>query len=64
MPAPPSIIERAFELAKSGEYATVSEIKKQLDAEHYSSTTSYLQGSSLTGQLRRLIFAAKVKTVD
>lgn len=64
MPAPPSIIERAFQLAKSGEYDTVSDIRKQLVAENYSSTTSYLQGSSLTGQLRRLIFAAKVKAVD
>lgn len=46
-------LERAFELAKSGKYANVSDIKTALLAEHYS--TEKVIGASLSKQLRDLI---------
>ena len=46
-------LERAFELAKSGKYANVSDIKSALRAERYSIDT--VTGASLSKQLRSLI---------
>ena len=51
-----SPLERAFELAKSGKYATVDEIKIQLGKEGYSN--SQVTGRQLTQQLRALIATA------
>lgn len=52
------IIERAYELARSGEYATVSEIKQQLDAEGYANIQGHLYGSTIVSALRRLCEAS------
>jgi len=52
----PTCLERAFELAKSGDCAGVQEIRKQLRAEGYAEAQLY--GSSLTRQLRDLCLAA------
>lgn len=60
----PSIIERAFQLAKSGRYATVGDIRKQLDREHYASTASYVRGGALVSQLRSLIAAARAAPLE
>jgi LmbE family N-acetylglucosaminyl deacetylase len=49
-------LERAFELARSGEYAGVSEVRRQLKAEGYSD--QQLEGRSLSRQLRELCEAA------
>lgn len=46
-------IERAFHLARTGRFATVSEIKSALSAEGYSTTT--IVGRVLNAQLRKLI---------
>ena len=46
-------LERAFELAKSGKYANVSDIKSALRAERYCIDT--VTGASLSKQLRSLI---------
>lgn len=46
-------LERAFELARSGKYANVSDIKNALLAERYSTET--VTGASLSKQLRDLI---------
>jgi hypothetical protein len=51
-----SPLERAFQLAKSGKYATVDEIKTQLGKEGYAS--SQVTGRQLTQQLRALIATA------
>jgi hypothetical protein len=53
-------LERAFELAGSGRCDTVSDIRKALSAEGYS--TDQLTGSTLFRQLRTLIADAKAKT--
>lgn len=48
----PTALERAFELAKSGDYATVSDLTKQLKSEGFA--TSQITGPSLSKQLREL----------
>jgi hypothetical protein len=53
----PTSLERAFELAKSGQCATVEQIKKKLKAEGLSD--SQLVGKTLIKQLRLLIEAGK-----
>jgi hypothetical protein len=50
-------LERAFQLAKSGACASVSEIKKQLRTEGYS--TAQVTGRVLSRQLDALIKAAR-----
>lgn len=55
----PTALERAFELARSGDYAGVSEIGKQLKVEGYG--LGQLEGDSLRKQLRRLCEAAQRK---
>jgi hypothetical protein len=51
-------LERAFDLARSGDYAGVSQIRAQLKAEGY--PTTQLEGPTLLAQLRRLCAAARV----
>jgi hypothetical protein len=50
-------IERAFELASSGNYVSVSEIRKQLDSEGF--YTSQITGGVLLRQLRNLMQQAQ-----
>ena len=50
-------LERAFQLAKSGDYTSVSDIKKRLGAEGYS--VAQITGRVLSKQLDALIKAAR-----
>ena len=50
----PTTIERAFDLARSGRFTTVTSIRKQLRLEGYQEK-SQLQGPLLYKQLRSLI---------
>lgn len=50
-------LERAFILARSGEYVGVAEIKSQLKAEGYA--VQQLEGPSLMRQLRELCIASR-----
>jgi hypothetical protein len=50
-----SALERAFQLARSGEAATITGIKKMLKREGYESAAVVNGGRVLTGQLRKLI---------
>jgi hypothetical protein len=50
-------LERAFQLAKSGNVATVDALKNQLKTEGYSVAT--VTGKALTRQLRALIHASQ-----
>ena len=54
---PPTPLERAFALARTGEYASVAEIRIQLHAEGYE--TNQLMGPTLFKQLRSLCDAAR-----
>jgi hypothetical protein len=52
-----TVIERAFQLAKSGDYPTVAAIKKRLMTEGYS--IGQITGRTLSKQLTALIQAAQ-----
>jgi hypothetical protein len=52
-----SVIERAFQLARTGGYASIDDLKKKLRAEGYSVAT--ITGPTLLRQLRELIKAAR-----
>lgn len=54
------IIERAFELARSGDCASVAAIRAQLKKEHFAAIEDHLEGASIRGQLRSLIQKAGV----
>lgn len=58
MSVAPTILERAFELAQSGEVANVHAIRKQLKAERFDSVDAHLTSQALTRQLVGLIRAA------
>ena len=49
-------VERAFQLAKTGRYSTVEEIKRDLKKEGYLS--HYIEGRTLSRQLRDIIRAS------
>jgi hypothetical protein len=53
----PTALERAFALARTGEYSGVSEIKAKLHSEGYS--PSQLEGPMLLRQIRELCLAAR-----
>jgi hypothetical protein len=53
----PTILERAFELARTGEYSNVTELRRALIAEGF--TTKQLEGRALQKQLRQVCADAK-----
>lgn len=52
-------LERAFDLAKSGQCATVDQIRQKLKAESYNQ--DLIAGPSLLAQLRAIMAAAQAK---
>jgi hypothetical protein len=50
----PSTVERAYELARTGEYAGINEIRAQLKAEGYADYMSQLEGAWIKSMLRKL----------
>ena len=52
-------LERAFQLARSGDYVSVADIKKQLISEGYS--VAQITGPTLAKQLAALIKAAQAQ---
>jgi hypothetical protein len=50
----PTTIERAYQLAESGDCRTVGDIKQKLQAEGHERVQENLYGASLTGALRKL----------
>ena len=57
----PATVERAYQLAKSGDCATVDDIKARLHAEGYASVWQHLSAPMLTRTLRGLCAAAVKK---
>ncbi len=49
-----TILERAFELARSGEFRTLADIERKLRAERHEGIHSSLASPSLRKQLRQL----------
>lgn len=58
MPPETTTLERAFELARSGSYATLSAIRVQLKKERFVLVQEHLEGASIRKQLIALIQAA------
>jgi hypothetical protein len=54
----PSTLERAIELAKSGEFKTVEDIRRRLTQERYPYVIPHLRGSLIRRQLRVLLKAS------
>ena len=52
-------IERAFELARSGECSSVNDLRQRLRREGYDAVHLHLHGSSINRQLIELMHAAK-----
>ena len=52
-------LERAFQLARSGDYASIPDIKKRLSIEGYSA--GQVTGGTLTKQLQALMREARAK---
>ena len=57
MDANKTALERAFELAKSGRYATSGDIKQVLNREGYA--VSQITGPMLMRQLRKILVASR-----
>ena len=55
----PGIIERAFQVAKSGKVGNIKDVRMQLAGEGYSNVNMALTGRSLTQQISRMIIEAK-----
>lgn len=55
----PTTLERAFELARSGECASLNEIKHRLEAERYDNIRGQLFGPRLKLDLQHLCNAAR-----
>jgi hypothetical protein len=62
MRSQPTALERAFALARTGEYAGVSELRAQLKTEGYS--TNQLEGPTLLRQLRALCTTSRGANAD
>jgi hypothetical protein len=54
----PTVLERAFSLARTGAYRTVTDIRMALAREGYSDVQSQLSGYAIRNDLRRLMRAA------
>lgn len=50
----PSVIERAFELARSGTCSSVQEVAQRLKREGFESVEAHLAGMSIRRQLKEL----------
>lgn len=55
----PSTVERAFELARSGEFEATRQISDRLRAEGYWDATAQLDGPALRAQLKKLCREAR-----
>ena len=56
----PSIVERAFQIAKCGTVANIVELRVRLTAEDYVNSEQSLTGRSISYQLLRMITEARL----
>ena len=55
----PTTLERAFDLARSGECASVNDIRMRLKAERFDQVDAHLAGPAIARQLRLLCETAR-----
>jgi hypothetical protein len=53
-----TIVERAFQLAASGDCQSIPEMEKQLKREGFSSVSEHLRGGTLRKQLKTILASA------
>ncbi len=53
----PSLVERAFELARTGRVTSIADIERKLGQERYGNVAGHLASPSLRKQLKALIVA-------
>ena len=58
MTNPPTTLERAFALARSGDYESVDDIRRQLKKERFDQVEAHLAGHSINRELRALCQAS------
>jgi hypothetical protein len=56
----PSIVQRAYEIAKSGKVASTAALQAQLTAEGYLNSVEILAGRTISMQLSRIIHEGRV----
>ena len=59
MTAKPTTLERAFTLARSGDFASTADIRQRLKQERYDQVEEHLRGPSINKQLRLLCTQAR-----
>ena len=59
MTLPPSTLERAFQLARTGECLNLSEIRQRLKRERHDQVDAHLQGHAIGRQLKALCEEAR-----
>ena len=52
-------LERAYELARSGQCSNIQDIRKRLNAEGFTAVNRHLDGASIQQQLRALCAEAR-----
>lgn len=60
----PTTIERAYELARSGECRTLSDVKQRLSADGHDRIQEHLYGGTISAALRKLCQAHYVPGAD
>jgi hypothetical protein len=56
----PGVVERAFQVAKSGEVASIAELSARLEAEGYPNNAHFLTARSIAYQLSRMITESRM----
>jgi hypothetical protein len=56
----PGVVQRAFEIARSGKVATVADLHAVLAREGYDNARQSLSGRSVSSQLTRMIAEARI----
>jgi hypothetical protein len=59
MAGTPTVIERAFELARSGDVRNMDELRRRLNDERYEWVATHLSSPALVRQLRALMPAIR-----
>lgn len=56
----PTLLERAYALARSGECSTLDDIRRQLKSEKYESVDAHVTSPSVRRDLRQLCLTARM----
>jgi hypothetical protein len=60
----PTTLERAFELARSGDCSSLQDIRRRLKSEGFDQVEAHLAGPAIGKQLRRLCEEARTTSAE